>query len=109
MKACAVVSVVIVALMLVGCTMGPTTPVCYALVADITTPAVQGVTSSDGSVGAKRGEASVYNICCITSFGDSSIAAAARDGGISNVKTVSYIYKNTFYVYQQGTTVVTGD
>jgi hypothetical protein len=96
-------------LILTSCTMGPTTPVCYALVADITTPAIQAVTSPDGSIGIKRGEASVYNICFISSFGDSSIPAAAHNGNISDVKTVAYTYNNVFYIFQKGTTVVTGD
>lgn len=96
-------------LILTSCTMGPTTPVCYALVANINTPGIQAVTSPDGSIGSKKGEASVFNICCLTSFGDSSIPAAARNGNISNVKTVAYTYNNVFYIFQRGTTVVTGD
>lgn len=94
---------------LAGCTMGPTTPVGYALIADITTPAIEAVASPDGTIGSRRGEASVYNLAFVTSFGDSSIAAAARNGGITEVKTVAYAHKNVFYVFQRGTTIVTGD
>ncbi len=62
-----------------------------------------------GDFGSKRGEASVTSYLGLVSTGDASVRAAARNGGISDVKHVDYEFNNVFFFYQRYTTVVFGD
>jgi hypothetical protein len=62
-----------------------------------------------GEVGSKRGTSTVTAILFLVSTGDGSVRAAARNGGISDVKLVDYEYRNVLGVYQRYTTVVYGD
>ena len=62
-----------------------------------------------GDFGSKRGESSVTAYFGLVSTGDASVRAAARNGGISDVKHVDYEFNNLFFFYQRYTTVVFGD
>ena len=72
--------------------------------------AVQEAGQVNGSgLGAKKGRACSNNILGIASVGDSSVVAAARDGGISNVTVVDYDYLNILFIYGRACTLVRGD
>jgi len=57
----------------------------------------------------KRGEAMASNVLGWVVTGDASIAAAARQGGITKVHHADYHYKNILGVYATFTTIVYGE
>jgi len=59
--------------------------------------------------GSKRGEAFTTSILCCFNEGNSSVIQAAREGGISEIKTVEHEYINVLLLYQKYTTYVTGE
>lgn len=66
--------------------------------------------STSTEVGAKAGEACVYNILYIASFGDASIKKAQEDAGIKIVKAVDYQYVSILgYIYTSVCTIARGD
>ncbi len=62
-----------------------------------------------GRIGGKSGEACSMNILGIVATGDSTVVAAAKAGGISNVGTVDFDYFNVLGIYGRVCTMVTGD
>ena len=91
-------------LLALGCVGAPIVPPLGVLYTDIDAPI-----SLRGDFGSKRGEASVTAYLGLISLGDASVRAAARNGGISDVKHVSYEFRNIIGIYQHYTTVVFGD
>jgi hypothetical protein len=63
----------------------------------------------DGTIGRRTGQASVESILCVISWGDSSIATAARHGNIRQLKTIDQEVFNVLGIYTRQTTIVTGD
>jgi hypothetical protein len=61
------------------------------------------------AVAAKTGRASTVSIFGIIAWGDASIDAAARDGGIQTIESADYAFTNVFGLYQQYTTIVHGN
>lgn len=73
-------------------------------------PASAQYITSDGEVGTKEGRASAYMVLGIIAVGDASVTKAARQAGITNIKTIDYEYENVLaIVYGRYTTIVTGD
>ena len=68
---------------LLGCTGAPIVPPLGIVYTNIDAPI-----SLRGDFGGKRGEASVTAYLGLFSTGDASVRAAARNGGISDVKHV---------------------
>lgn len=66
--------------------------------------------ASDGSEvePAKVGRAESHSALLFT-YGDASIAAAMKEGGITRVQHVDYEVKSLFWVFTEYTTVVYGD
>lgn len=61
-------------------------------------------------MGSKVGKASMYSILWMVSLGDSSTAAAAKDGGISTVNHMDrQVFSVLFGLYSRSTTIVYGD
>lgn len=61
-------------------------------------------------MGTKVGEASIYSVLWLISWGDSSTAAAAKEGGMSTVNHMDrQIYSVLFGLYSRTTTIVYGD
>ena len=59
--------------------------------------------------GPKAGSSEMSEVLwCVTS-GNASISQAARNGGISKIKTVEHEYVNVLLIYQKYTTYVTGE
>jgi len=59
--------------------------------------------------GAKRGESCATGILYIAAFGDASLAAAKKAGGITDVHSVEFGEMNILGIYTQGCTVVYGN
>ncbi len=67
------------------------------------------VTSTELKAGSKTGEAKMVNYLGVYAAGDASIAAAAKNGGITKIKTVDYKFSNILGIIMTTTTIVTGD
>jgi len=61
-----------------------------------------------GKSGDKSGESCATGILALAAFGDASLDAAKKAGGITDVHSVEYRGMNIIGIYQQGCTVVHG-
>jgi hypothetical protein len=96
--------VVLIIAMLSGCAMAPVVPPRGILLTDQKAPLFGG-----RELGAKEGCASTYTILFLVGWGDSSITAAARNGGITQIKQLNYDMFSILGLYQRYTTIVSGD
>lgn len=62
-----------------------------------------------GEKGTKSGRACMTSIFGYFSFGDASMAAAAKTAQITHVSTVDYEFENVMGIYGQYCTAVTGE
>ena len=92
------------AALLAGCALAPVVPPRGAIYNDQKAPLFGG-----RELGTKEGCASTYTILFLVAWGDSSITAAAREGGISQIKQTNYEMFNILGIYQRYTTIVSGD
>ena len=67
------------------------------------------VNATSNSRGTKTGEASCTNVLGLVAVGDCSIDAAAKKGGINNIKSVDQKTTSVLGLFVKRTTVVTGD
>ena len=65
-------------------------------------------TSGAGKTGDKAGEACATGILNLAAFGDASMDAAKKAGGVSDVHSVEFHQTNILGIYTQGCTVVHG-
>jgi hypothetical protein len=65
-------------------------------------------TSGPGKTGDKHGEACVTGILGVAAFGDGSLDAAKKAGGITEIHSIEFHGTNIVGVYQQGCTEVHG-
>ncbi len=104
MKKILVLMSIISTFALAGCA-GPSLWGC--LFTDITIP--EPVRGSMNEVGSKVGRAESVNILGLVATGDSSIVAAAKNGGITKIKTADRQVNSILSIYTRITTVVTGE
>ncbi len=64
--------------------------------------------SGPGKTGDKQGEACATGILSLAAFGDASLDAAKKAGGVSEVHSVEFRGMNVLGIYMQGCTVVHG-
>ena len=64
--------------------------------------------SGQGTTGDKAGEACATGILGIAAFGDASVDAAKKAGGISDVHSVEFRNMNILGLYSQGCTEIHG-
>lgn len=64
---------------------------------------------ASGTIGSKMGKACSTSILGLVSMGDSSIATAAKNGGISKVSTVDTEFETVLGVYGEYCMVVRGE
>ncbi len=78
------------------------------LIADVTQP--QTVRGSQVELGSKQGKATATSILGLIATGDNSVSTAARNGGITKVKTAD-VHVNSILMgmYTEVTTIVTGE
>ncbi len=97
---------VILGLALSGCaTTGVFTTTGFGLVTSFTEP----VTVTEMTDLSKEGRSCSRNWFAIASFGDGSILAAKRDGGITKVGTVDREVVNILGIYGHACTIVRGN
>jgi len=60
-------------------------------------------------LGAKVGKSSTSNVLGLVSWGDGSTRAAARNGGITTIRTADYEFVSYLGIYSKYTTLVHGD
>lgn len=87
-----------------GCAVA-SAPVSGVLYTDVNYP----ITATSNEQGSKSGEASATSILGIIATGDASVAEAAKNGGISKVKTVDVKSTSILGIYAKYTVVVTGE
>jgi hypothetical protein len=59
--------------------------------------------------GRKRGEACTTNILGLASYGDASLSAAMKNGGITVVSSADHYYKSVIGVWGRVCLIVTGN
>ena len=59
-------------------------------------------------IGRKRGQACTENILGLVTFGDATLPAAMKNGGITVVSTVDHYYHSVLSVYGKMCVIVTG-
>ena len=74
----------------------------------ISYPHIQAV-ADDGKVGSKSGEAEASSILGLFTFGDASVLNAARNGGITEIKTIDHHFTSFLGIYSSFSTKVTGE
>ncbi len=58
----------------------------------------------------REGRACIFNVLGLFAFGDSSVSAAKRDGGINRIAVVDTTYFSILgLLYQKGCTIVKGE
>lgn len=92
------------AILLSGCAM-TSAPAVGVLFTETTAP----ISATSAEQGSKVGEATLTSVLGIIATGDASIATAAKNGGITKIKTVDYRSFNILGLYATYTTVVTGE
>lgn len=90
--ACAIAAAVV----LTGCIAAPFEPP-IGLYTDIKAP----LSICPSEIGPKKGSAGSMSILGIVAIGDCSIAAAARNGGLTSIDYLDYEYFNVLGVYQR--------
>jgi len=94
-------------LLFYGCMVAPVVPPQGLIYTNFKAPL--DLDQSQTPVAQKTGQSSVVSILGLVSFGDGSLEAAAKDGGIQTIESVDYQYMNVFLgVYSEYTTIVHG-
>ena len=91
---------------LVSCVVAPVVPPLGAIFSDVKAP--MDIDFNQTAAPSKSGEAMMTSILGAVSWGDCSINAAAKDGGLSTIDSADYKYYNILGVYQTFTTIVHG-
>ena len=94
-------------LLTTGCLRAPFQPPVGSAYTDYTAPL--GVELVDTKIGPKTGEAKTTSILGLVAFGDASIQAAAKDGGLKKVYHTDYKYFNILGIIQETTVIVNGE
>ena len=92
------------AAILSGCVFAPVAPPRGIFYNDQTSPLFPG-----GKPGSKVGKASSANVLFLAGWGDSGLAAAIQDGGLTQVNHTDYRIQNYLLIYQRYTTIVYGE
>ena len=90
-----------------GCAVAPS-PLHGILYTDVKFPSYYQGADTVGP-GSKRGQAQSASILGLVATGDSSVEAAARNGGIRKVHTVDHHSNSILGLYATYTTIVTGE
>lgn len=104
----AVAAVAVVGLSTTGCLTAPVVPPTGIIYSGFQAPLDYENADSAVSPTLKSGKASSHNVLGLVAWGDSSLEAAAADGGIATATTADYDYFNVLFVYQRYTTIVRG-
>jgi len=100
-------SIAVLLLFCFGCYSAPIMPPNGFLYTNIDAPVSPAVAGRP--IGDRKGEAISKAVLGLFAWGDASVAAAVREGGISEPRHIDYEYFNIFGIYQSFTTIVYGD
>jgi hypothetical protein len=92
-----------------GCISGvrsPVLPPIGVIFSDIGSPV--DITFAGTMIGDQQGTARAYSILYLFAFGDCSVDAATRNGGIKEVHQIDCKFMNFFLFFSRYETVVTG-
>lgn len=110
MKAlCSIAAIAAVGFTTTGCLQAPVVPPTGIIYSGVQAPLDYENAESNVSPTLKSGKASSHNILGLVAYGDSSLEAAAANGGITTATTADYDYFNVLFVYQRYTTIVRGE
>jgi len=98
-----VTALLVLAVLAVGCARAPVMPPGGIIFNEQKAPMFSGQ-----ATGSKTGVATAYSAFGLVGWGDCSIEAAARAGGITQIRHVDYQTKNVLG-YQEFTTIVKGE
>jgi hypothetical protein len=87
-----------------ACVFAPVVPPRGLLYTNQTAPLFPG-----GKPGSKEGRASAHNILFLVGWGNSGLAKAMENGGITEVRHTDYQVLNILLIYQRYTTVTKGE
>ncbi len=104
----AIIAFAFIGAALVGCAYYPRAPVLPPVGSFSVISAPIDVEFDGTTFGALEGEASSHSVLGLFAFGESSVAAAAREGGIETVDHIGHRYLNILFLYSSFTTVVRG-
>ena len=90
---------------LTGCIFAPVVPPKGLLYTDQKAPLMPIPTPI---VGDAEGTSSTHTILFLVAFGDGSIDAAAKNGGITTITHLDYEFENYLGIYQRYTTIAKG-
>ena len=90
-----------------GIVIAPVSPGMGAVFSDYKAPL--DLDADPTTITDKSGEAYAENFLGLVVTGDASIAAAAKEGGITRVHHIDYQYKNILGLYGKFTTIVYGE
>ncbi len=77
--------------------------------ATIYTDSHRGELAVPNALGTKKGEACATSILGVVTTGDSSIATAAKAGGVTNIATIDNHYYNILGLYAKYCVIVSGE
>jgi hypothetical protein len=95
---------VLAGLLVSGCAFAPVVPPRGVLYTDQKAPLFGG-----REPGSAEGRASAHSVLFAIAWGDCSVATAARNGGIRQIKHLDYRLVNLGLIYQRFTTIVRGE
>ena len=99
-----------VTLLITGCAGGlraPFKPPVGTIYTGFTAPL--GVELTDTKIGPRTGSAKTTSILGLFAFGDASIQAAAKNGGLKKVYHADYKYNNILGIFAETTVIVNGE
>jgi len=94
-------------LALSGCYSAPIMPPVGLLYTGVEAPVSAAAVGQN--LGSRKGRSSSAAVLGLFAWGDSSVKAAAENGGISQLKHIDYRFFHVLGIYQEFTTVVYGD
>ena len=98
-------SLILSAIVLVGCASGRSPVNNGWFITNVGGPTAVGPATSS----SKKGEACAINILGVIASGDASTATAANNGEISNIQSVDYSTKGFLGLFAESCTLVTGE
>ncbi len=101
-----VAALCLAALLASGCYSAPVMPPLGAIYADVKAPLT--AEAEKPSITEQKGEATSESILGLIAWGDCSLAAAAKDGKLTEIEYADYAFMNVLGVYQKFTVVAHG-
>ena len=99
--------VLVLFLFVSGCISAPVVPPIGLIYTGYTAPL--DLDQSGTPVSQKEGRASTYSVLGLVAWGDGSVEAAARSGGIQTIESADYEYFHVLGVFHRYTTIVYGE